>query len=301
MMMKDQWVDLHIHSIHSDGLCTPAELVQMAARNGLRSIALADHDSLDGIDEALEAGARFGVEVIPAIELSVEFRGHQDIHLLGYYVDYRDDEFREKLARFRTRRDERGRAIVDRINTRLAGEGKETIHYEEVAALASGALGRPHIARVLVARKLARDVQDAFDRYVVPCNVPKVYFPMTEALTEIRRTGGVSVLAHPATITSNRTLLKNLLGDLAAGGLEGLEICNRNCSSDDMYFLDRLAGSLGLLKTGGSDFHGFEGESEPGSGQSMVRFPYQWVEAMSMFRGTRDRASASGGPLPLER
>jgi len=296
-MNRDQWVDLHVHSIHSDGLRTPAELVQMAARNGLSALALADHDSLDGIDQALEAGARLGVEVIPAIEMSVEFRGHHDIHLLGYYVDYRDNVLREKLVRFRTRRDERGRAIVDRINARLGTEGNEKISYDEVAALAAGALGRPHIARVLVARKLARDVQDAFDRYLVPCNVPKVYFPMAEALAEIRRVGGVSVLAHPATITGNRRLLQGLLGELAAGGLEGVEICNRNCSSDDMNFLDRLARSIGLLKTGGSDYHGFEDEPEPGSGQGAVRFPYQWVEAMRNYRTARHRPSASGDPL----
>jgi 3',5'-nucleoside bisphosphate phosphatase len=291
-----QWVDLHVHSIHSDGLRTPAELVQMAARNSLQALALADHDSLAGIDEALDAGGRFGVEVIPAIEFSVEFRGHHDIHLLGYFIDHRDEELREKLIRFRSRRDERGRSIVARINAKLSHEGKDTIGYEEVAALAKGALGRPHIARVLVARKLARDVQDAFDRYVGPCNVPKVYFPMIEALAEIRRTKGVAVLAHPATITDNRPLLRGLLGDLAAAGLEGVEICNRNCSSDDMNFLDRLAGSLGLLKTGGSDYHGFEGDPEPGSGQGAARFPYEWVEAMRQYRTAREKASDDRDP-----
>jgi 3',5'-nucleoside bisphosphate phosphatase len=291
-MKTDRWVDLHLHSIHSDGLRRPAELVQMAARNGLQAIALADHDSLDGIEEALEAGERFGVEVIPAVELSVEFKGHRDIHLLGYYIDFRDDQFRENLARFRSRRDERGRAIVNRINARLSGQGKGTISYDEVAALAAGALGRPHIARVLVSRELARDVQDAFDRYVVPCNVPKAYFPMDEALAEIRRTRGVAVLAHPATITDDRALLRRLLGELAAAGLEGVEICNGNCSVDDMNFLDRLSGSLGLLRTGGSDYHGFEEEPEPGSGQRSAQFPYQWVDAIQHYRKARDKASS---------
>ena len=130
LMKMERYVDLHLHSIHSDGVRTPAELVEMAAKNGLRAIALADHDSVAGIDEALAAGERHGVEVIPAIELSVEFRRYHDIHLLGYFIDYRDEAFREKLVRFRARRDERGRAIIDRINARLSHEGREPISYQ---------------------------------------------------------------------------------------------------------------------------------------------------------------------------
>src|SRR6266545_1915214 len=207
-------VDLHIHSIHSDGVHSPAALVEMAAQEGLHTIALADHDSVEGIDDALEAGARCGVEVIPAIELSVEFRGYHDVHLLGYFIDHRDSSFRERLTLFRTRRDQRGRAIIIRINEKLAMEAKQPISYEEVEALVVGALGRPHIAQVLVARGLVRDVPEAFDRYVIPCNVPKVYFPMSEALAEIRRIKGISVLAHPTTVTDNRAMLKTLITEM---------------------------------------------------------------------------------------
>ena len=279
-MNTDRHVDLHLHSLHSDGILAPAELVERGARLGLQAIALADHDTVAGIDEALAAGCRQGVEVIPAIELSVEYGRYQDIHLLGYFIDHRDREFQERLDLFRTRRDDRGRAIVERINTRLRQEKRGEIPYSEVVDLAQGVLGRPHIARVLVARGLARDVQDAFDRYVVPCNVPKLYFPMTEALAEIRRIGGISVLAHPATITDNRTVLKGLLKELAAAGLEGIEVCNNLCNRDEMIFLEGIARSLGLLKTAGSDYHGFEGELETGTGRSGFPVPYRWVQAM---------------------
>lgn len=287
-MKTERYTDLHVHSIHSDGVHTPAALVEMAANKGLQAIALADHDSVTGIDEALAAGARHGVEVIPAIELSVEFRGYHDVHLLGYFIDYRDAAFQEKLALFRARRDERGRAIVTRINAKLAREGKGSISYEEVHALAKGALGRPHIAQVMVARGLARDVQDAFDRYVVPCNVPKLYFPMEEALAEIRRLHGVSVLAHPMTVTDNRTTLRGVVTELAAMGLDGIEVFSNTCYSDDMIFLESLANRLGLVMTGGSDFHGFENDVELGSGRGALMVAYRLVELMERRRAGRE-------------
>ena len=287
-MTMERYVDLHVHSIHSDGVHSPAALVEMAAEAGLRAVALADHDSVAGIDEALAAGDRHGVEVIPAIELSVEYRGYHDIHLLGYFIDHRDPAFQENLARFRSRRDERGRAIIDRINTKLSREGKGEISHKEVLSLASGALGRPHIARVLVARGLARDVQDAFDRYVVPCNVPKLYFPMVEALAEIRRIRGISVLAHPTTITANRPALKGLLTEFAGLGLEGIEVFNNMCYKDDMIFLESLARSLGLLKTGGSDYHGFEDDMAIGSGRGGLAIAYHWIDAMKKHLAERN-------------
>lgn len=288
-----RYTDLHVHSVHSDGVHTPAALVAMAAEKGLQAIALADHDSVAGIDEALAAGARLGVEVIPAIELSVEFRGHHDVHLLGYFIDHLDAAFQEKLALFRARRDERGRAIITRINARLNQEGKGEISYEEVQALAAGALGRPHIAQVLIARGFARNVQDAFDRYVVPCNVPKRYFPMAEALAEIRRLHGVSVLAHPLTVTDNRVALKGVVTELATMGLDGIEVFNNMCYKDDMIFLESLAFRLGLVKTGGSDFHGIEDDVEMGSGRGALAVAYHWVEELKLRRAQRNEQSAN--------
>lgn len=288
-----RYTDLHVHSVHSDGVHTPAALVAMAAEKGLQAIALSDHDSVAGIDEALAAGARLGVEVIPAIELSVEFKGYHDVHLLGYFIDHRDAAFQEKLALFRARRDERGRAIITRINARLTQEGKGEISYEEVQALAAGALGRPHIAQVLVARGVARNVQDAFDRYVVPCNVPKRYFPMAEALAEIRRLRGVSVLAHPMTVTDNRAALKGVVTELAAMGLDGVEVFNNMCYKDDMIFLESLAFRLGLVKTGGSDFHGIEDDVEMGSGRGALAVAYHWVEELKLRRAQREELSAN--------
>lgn len=193
-------IDLHVHTCHSDGLCTPTEVVAQAAQRRLHAIAIADHDSVSGIDEAIDAGNRLNVEVIPAVELSVQFEGYHDVHLLGYLINHRDATFGRRLAEFRRRRQERGRRIIDRINEKLGEERQAPVHYDDIAAT-DGSLGRPHIARLLMARGIARDMQDAFNRYLVPCDVPKEYFPMDEAISEIVRIGGIPVLAHPHSIT----------------------------------------------------------------------------------------------------
>lgn len=280
----NQQADLHLHSIWSDGVHSPADLVTMAAAKGLRAIAVSDHDSVDGIDEALEAGTRLGVEVVPAVELSVEYGRFRDVHLLGYFIDHRDAVLRAKLSEFRTRRDERGHAIVDRINRRLTRQGKEGLSYDEVRAMTEGALGRPHIAQALVTRGYARTVQQAFENYLIPCDVPKKYFPMAEALAEIGRMKGIAVLAHPQSITRDRGLLREMLRELAGMGLDGVEALNNMCYDDDTSFLKELAASLHLVVTGGSDFHGFENDIEIGTGRGGLAVAYGLVEAMKRCR-----------------
>ncbi|GFE58692.1 PHP domain-containing protein [Geobacter sp. AOG1] len=282
-----QYVDLHLHSIHSDGVHTPTELVEMAAQKGLKAIAIADHDSVGGVDEAIAAARALDVEVIAAVELSVEHKRFQDIHLLGFCIDHRDPAFRERLEEFRRRRDDRGRAIVTRINNRLARQGRGSISYEDILQKVSGALGRPHIAGALIAKGYARDMQDAFVQYLIPCNVSKQYFPMDEALTEIHRLGGVAVLAHPPTITPDRMRLGELVRELAAMGLDGLEVFSNCCFDDDMIFLESLANDLGLIMTGGSDFHGFEDDVDMGSGRGGLAVAYRLVADLKARRAER--------------
>ncbi len=296
-----QYADLHLHSTWSDGIHSPADLVMMAAARGLRAIAVSDHDSVDGIDEALEAGARLAVEVVPAVELSVEYGRFRDVHLLGYFIDHRDVTLRAKLAEFRKRRDERGHAIIDRINRRLARQGKEGLSHDDVQALAGGALGRPHIAQALVARGYARNVQHAFENYLIPCNVPKKYFPMEEALAEIGRVKGIAVLAHPQSITRDRGTMRDMLKELAGMGLDGLEAFNNMCFDDDMIFFEGLAESLNLVITGGSDFHGIEDDVEIGTGRGGLAVSYRLVEAMKRRRdGKHSQARGRGPEFPEE-
>jgi hypothetical protein len=184
------------------------------------------------------------------------------------------------LAAFRTRRDARGRAIIDRINDRLATEGREAITLEEVLAGAAGTLGRPHIARVMVAHSYAATVQDAFLRYLIPCEVPKLYIPMQDALNEIHRIGGTAVLAHPTSMTTDRSSLSLLLKELAGRGLDGIEAYNNLCTQEESQYLERIAHDLGLVATGGSDFHGSESDIQMGVGRGTLCIPYRCVEQL---------------------
>ncbi|GAW66210.1 phosphoesterase [Geoanaerobacter pelophilus] len=270
-------VDLHLHSTFSDGVRTPAELVAMAAELGLRAIALADHDTVDGIDEAIAAGTSLGVEVLPAMEFSVAFGSYRDVHLLGYLLNHRDPQLLAMLKDFRDKREARGDAIIGRINEKLTLEGKATITSAEAAALAGGALGRPHIAQVLMARGYVRDMQDAFVRYLLPCDVPKRYFPVDEALATIKRLGGVAVLAHPTTITNEREPLFRVIEELAEMGLDGLEVFNNVCSEQDSAYLRNFAEKRGMVWTGGSDYHGIEEGICMGTGRGSMAVPYSCV------------------------
>jgi len=272
-----KYVDLHLHSHYSDGLHPPSELVRMAADKGLRAIAIADHDSVAGIDEALEAGELVGVEVIPAVELSVSYRDLRDVHLLGYLINHHDPLFAARLEEFRLSRDDRGRTILERINARLSWEKKKNIAYEEVLAVAGGSVGRPHIARVLINNGHARSIEDAFEKYLEPCNVPKFHIHIAEAITEIKRIGGVAVLAHPPSISKNMVTLKEIIRNLSEMGLDGLELFSNMCYKEDISYFNNLASQLGLLVTGGSDYHGFNEDEEIGKLRGGITVPYELV------------------------
>jgi hypothetical protein len=266
------FIDLHIHSNCSDGAYSPAELVQQASREGLTAVAIADHDSVAGIAEGIAAGTACGVEVLPAVELSVQFKSWQDVHLIGYGMNCSESRFLEKLNGFRERREHRNDEILERVNKKLAEENRTAIDLAEVLAYARDAIGRPHIARALLERGYASTVEDAFRRYLVPCNVPKCYWPIEDAIQEIRRLGGVAVLAHPTTVCADRQELRDIISELSEMGLDGIEVFNNMAQQDEMEFLRRLAGELGLLVTGGSDYHGIEQGLQMGRGRGGIRF-----------------------------
>jgi len=265
------FIDLHIHSNCSDGALSPAELVQRAAAEGLIAVAIADHDSVAGVAEGVAAGQLCGIEVIPAVELSVQFKTWQDVHLLGYGMDWSDARFLQKLNGFRERREHRNIEILERVNQMLAEEGRVPVELSEVLAFARDAIGRPHIARALLERGYVSNIEDAFRRYLVPCNVPKFYWPMQDAIQEIRRLGGVAVLAHPTTVSTDRQELRDVIAELYESGLDGIEVFNNLAQQDEMEFLRRLAVELGLLVTGGSDFHGIEEGLQMGRGRGGIR------------------------------
>ena len=239
---------------------------------GLTAIAIADHDSVSGVEPGLTAAAKAGLELIPAVELSVEFKDWKDVHLLGYGLDCTDTAFSGKLDGFRERRKNRNIEILGRVNACLLKEGRSAIGIEEVLVYAKDTIGRPHIARALLERGYVKTVEDSFQRYLIPCNVPKFYWPINDAISEIKRVGGVAVLAHPTSITNDRQQLRDIIGELKEMGLDGIEVFNNMAQQDEMEFLRRRTGEAGLLITAGSDYHGIEAGLEIGKGRGGIRF-----------------------------
>jgi len=272
-------IDLHLHTTFSDGSYPPEEIVRMAAAAGLRAVSICDHDTLDGSDAALAAGAKYGIEVLVGVELSVVWSDYRDIHVLGYGFDHHDAPFLAKLKEFRDFRRNRNRMIVERVNERLAGEGRAPLSVEAVQARAAGAIGRPHIAMALVEAGYVRDADDAFRRYLVPCDVPKRFFPLEEAIAMIHAAGGVAVLAHPPFISNDRKVLETLIDAFVALGLDGVEAYNSGADNSDIDWMLTVARRRGLIVTGGSDFHGeSKGDIVIGHGRGNLRIPYACVD-----------------------
>ena len=285
--MTQQRVDLHLHTTCSDGHYSPQELVALAVKAGMKAIAIADHDNVDGIDSALKSGAELGIEVITAVELSSQWQEYQDIHLLGYGFDHQHAELKRRLADFREFRAGRNQQIVEKVNRQLAGEGRAPLDFLAIEASAGGTLGRPHIALALRAAGYVQNHDEAFDRYLVPNDVPKRFFPIDEAINLIHSAGGVAVLAHPPYVTRNHGELEALLQKFVEMGLDGLEAYNNGVNQDGVYWLIGLARRHQLIVTGGSDFHGTEGSTiNIGAGVGRLSIPYSCVDEIrsALFR-----------------
>lgn len=265
-------IDLHLHSNCSDGMLTPERLVLLAHQANLSTIALCDHDTIAGVESAVQAGLSLGVEVVPGVELSVCYKEFTDVHLLGYWINTDALQLKRRLNEFAARREMRNREIILLVNERLQEEGKELLTVSEVEALAGGVMGRPHIARALQLRGYVSGIEDAFSRYLVPCDVPKIYWPMEEALTTIQQIGGIAVLAHPTSMTRDKQLLGELISELRILGLDGIEVYNNMAAEHEITFLQGLAHRLKLIPTGGSDFHGISPDDCIGKGRGGMRF-----------------------------
>lgn len=273
------FVDLHLHSTYSDGVLTPAELVSEAASIGLRAIALADHDNVDGIAEAIAAGEQSGVEVLSAVELSVVWQDYQDLHLLGYAFDHTNPALLKSLDEFRVFRAGRSERILENINRQLQEEGKSKLDFDEVRKRAGGTLGRPHIGQALLEAGYVQTMDEAFNAYLVPCNESKRYFPIDEAIRLVHDAGGCTVLAHPPFIGVDDKTLKEMLHEFIAMGLDGLEAYNSGSGNDDVDRYITIARRVGLIVTGGSDFHQpIEGGIVMGSGRGNLKIPYRCVD-----------------------
>jgi hypothetical protein len=240
-------IELHAHTHFSDGALSPEALVTLARELGLSALAITDHDSVDGVEPAA-AAAGDALEVVPGIEVSSTLEGH-DLHVLGYFLDWRSSTLTERLARFREERRERTRAIVARLQSLGAA-----VSVEEVFASAGpGVVGRPHIANALVRAGHVPSVDAAFQRYLGARGsafVARPAFASAEAVRLIGDAGGVAVLAHPGAIATR------LVEQLAGAGLGGIEVWHPQHGATTQRRWVEVARSLGLVMTGGADFHG---------------------------------------------
>ncbi|PIE64636.1 MAG: phosphoesterase [Desulfobacterales bacterium] len=247
-------IDLHLHSTCSDGTLTPAELVAMAGRKGLKAISITDHDCVAGVGDAFEAGRDAGVAIVSGLELSVVHR-HVSLHLLGYGFDWKNQELAEKLTRLQHSRDKRNREILARLEAYDI-----SISYEELATLSGGGqTGRPHIARLLVEKGVVGSMNQAFTDYLKkdgPAYVRRFAYSAEEAISVIHRAGGVAVLAHPVQLDRSLETLPQLVAELTSAGLDGIETYYPTQKGKIRKKLRQIAREFELLETGGSDYHG---------------------------------------------
>jgi predicted metal-dependent phosphoesterase TrpH len=242
-------VDLHSHTTASDGALTPRELVRLAARHHVRVLAITDHDSTEGLAEAIDEAERHGLEIVPGLEINTDVPG-AEIHILGYGVDWQADWFQAFL---REQRAERA-ARVHRIVERLTELGMPLTAEEVFAICREGSPGRPHVAQAMVNRGYVKSVREAFDRWLRadgPANVPRRRLTPGEAVAVIRRAGGVPVLAHPG--LANRD---EMIPALVEAGLAGIETYYPEHSAAQVTAYRAVCERFRLVATGGSDYHG---------------------------------------------
>lgn len=263
----DATVDLHAHSTASDGAVAPAAVVEAAHAAGVAALALTDHDTLAGVPEAIAAGNALGMRIVAGAELSAT-DGEREWHVLALHVSdvqMLDD----RLAVYREARLTRSRQIVEQ----LIALGVPVSHEEVLEAAAGGAVGRPHIARVLVKNGHARDHREAFDRWLGagrPAFVDKLLVGVGDACRFIHESGGLAVLAHPGPAGRREALVP-----LVAAGLDGLEVRHPGHSAEDERRLTNLAAEMGLVRSGGSDWHGaMEGPRV----LNALRVPHAWLD-----------------------
>jgi len=246
-------IDLHTHSRASDGSCIPSELVALAAQAGLSAVALTDHDTLAGLAEARKAGARYGLEVVPGVELSVA-DGVRSIHIVGLFLPDREGPLSEALTTLRAKRHDRNRQILAKLK-----QLGIPVEYEAVTALAQGAVGRPHIAQVLLSMGAVGSFKEAFSRYLGnhgQAYVPKAKLELARAMELLHAEGALVILAHPYMLGQSGRSLIDTVTRYRDLGLDGIEVFYTEHSQAQTLEYLALAKRLDLALSGGSDFHG---------------------------------------------
>ena len=277
-------IDLHTHSTSSDGSLTPTQLVELAATIGLEAIALTDHDTLDGIRPAQEAASAAGIELIPGVELSLDWdRG--GMHMLVLWLEPGSGPLQDRLAAIQDARNNRNARIIGRLNE--LGLDITLAEVEEEAG--DGSVGRPHFAAVMVRKGFVTDIKAAFDEYLAngrPGYMSRMRLGPEEAIELARRSGGVPILAHAHTLgLDNQAEVEAVLVRLANAGLVGIECHYGSYDADERAGYARMARRFGLLASGGSDFHGtYKADVALGRGSVGIDVPAHLLEPLRSMR-----------------
>ncbi|MEN6326898.1 MAG: PHP domain-containing protein [Syntrophomonas sp.] len=243
--------DLHVHTSASDGALSPPELIDLAIASGIQGIAITDHDTVEGLEPAImyKNAKALNIDVLPGIEMNTE-GGEQEIHILGYFIDYYNSRLISRLKEIKKARYERAEKMIDKIN-RLG----MAVSFAEVQDLAKGDLiGRPHIALAMIQNNYVASMAEAFNKYIgkgKPAYVNRYKFLPQEAIELIKTAGGIPVLAHPGLLSH-----KKILFDLIKMGIEGIEVYYPQHNEDQIARFLELSTEYNLLVTGGSDYHG---------------------------------------------
>lgn len=248
-------IDLHMHSVFSDGSMTPDELVVQALMEKLTAIALTDHDSVDGIAPFLASCAKRGIRGLPGVEISVEGEGGDAMHMLGYFVDHDNAPMKKHLSGIRSNREYRNKKILESLN----GMGLALTMSEVAAYAGSDNVGRLHFAQALVERGYVKNREEAFDKFLAsgkPAYVNRKRLTPIQGIEMIKEAGGLAVLAHPFTLGKGKEALTAIVADLVSAGLDGIELYYPHQNTKHMKIYRAIARQFNLVMTGGSDFHG---------------------------------------------
>mgnify|MGYP003393277693 CR=1 FL=1 len=270
-MNEAKYADSHVHTLYSDSTFSPEEVVSCAKEKNLAAIAICDHDTVDGIDPCMAIGREQGVEIIPGIEMSVE-KMDAEIHVLGYFIDWKQDWLRKKLKEIQNSRVDRIYVMIEKLNT--AGV---KVDAEEVFRIAvnKGSVGRLQVAKAMLNSGAIKSLREAFDKYIgfaKSCYIPHTKLSPKETMELILKAGGVPVIAHPHLIGND-----GYISEFMGYGLRGLEVYHTDHKPHVSKRYEAMAKDLGLIMTGGSDCHGM------GKGRVLmgtVRVPYKLVEEL---------------------
>ncbi len=267
------YIDLHTHSTASDGIYSPTELLRRAKDIGLRVLALTDHDTTDGVDEAAQAARALDIDFIPGIEINTDVSGGE-VHVLGYFVEYARPAFQAVIKVLRDARERRGQRMVELLN-----EQGVNVSWDRVREIAQGAVGRPHVAKALLEAGYVQTIGEAFDKYIgTNCfaYVPRYRLTPEDAVRLIASANGLPVMAHPVELPGLDEL-RNWLPGLRDAGMVGLETYYGPYTPEDERALRALADEYNLIPTGGTDFHGPGIHPTPLGGRHV---PYESVERL---------------------